>query len=297
MGNNYHFSSSSLLVVAFSGGPDSVYAVENLSHNGFKNLILAHFHHHIRNEEAEKDAIFCEQYAQKNGYRWARGDWETPENSEEKARKARYTFLEKIREESEAKAIVTGHHADDMAETIFLQFLRGGGMRGLKGMEEWDDIRKIWRPFLGVQKCEIVQFLQDKKIPFCIDSSNNESIFTRNFLRNKIFPLLQDRFPGFSQRILKNTEYIASTVSFLESVAEEFLAFYPSPYFEKDHFFSLHPTVRYEVLRKICSPFFGDSLPIEQIEEFLKNGKSGKKWQGKGKIFTIFGKNVFYESI
>ncbi|MEI7510763.1 MAG: tRNA lysidine(34) synthetase TilS [Candidatus Peregrinibacteria bacterium] len=285
------------VVVAFSGGPDSVFAVEKLAEQGFKNLILSHFHHHLRIQEGDRDALFAENYAKEKGFSFVLGDWKTPEQSESKARNARYTFLEAVREKTGAQAIVTGHHADDMAETIFLQFLRGGGMRGLKGMDEWDNQRKIWRPFLSLKKEEILHFLEEKNIAFCKDSTNTESFFTRNFLRNQVFPLLEERFEGFSGRITKNTEHIVSVVSCLESLADEFFTSHPEKSFAQKQFFALHPAIRYEVLRKIFAPISVESSHIAEIEEFLQTGKSGKKWEGKGKRFQIFGENIFYESV
>ena len=100
------------------------------------------------------------------------GDWETPSASEEKARNARYTFLEALRVEKNAEYIVTGHHKNDQAETVLLQFFRSGGIKSLSGMREYNKERHLWRPLLEKTKDEMLEYLHTEKIKYCTDTSN-----------------------------------------------------------------------------------------------------------------------------
>ena len=203
------FSKTDTIIVAFSGGPDSVFLAKQLVLNGYKKIILAHFNHHmtVREGANNSDEKFVENYANSNNLKYEIGHWEKPENSENKARNARYLFLENIRTQyqeiynSEKSVIVTGHHKNDVAETVLLQFFRSGGIKSLSGITECDAERNLFRPLLHLVKSEIVDFLHKNKIEYCTDSSNADSVFTRNFMRNKIIPLIETRFPNIQEHL------------------------------------------------------------------------------------------------
>ena len=308
-------SSQDTIILAFSGGADSRYLLEKFLENidsgvtKKEQVIIAHFNHHMREDEedakmgkseATRDAEFSEEISGKFGLRFELGHWNhlNPENSikisENSARNARYDFLEKIRQKYSAKYIVTAHHQDDQAETIFLQFLRGGGVNALTGMRKISEERNVYRPLLEISKQKILKFLKEKKIEFVEDSSNAESVFTRNFLRNDIFPLLEKKFSGFSARIAEKSEYFQILQNEFERSAQKFLE---QNDFEKGilraKFLELSSAVQFEVIKKSIAPKFCDQKLFSEISGFIQNSDSGKKFLLKNFCFEVFGERVW----
>jgi len=126
---------------------------------------------------------------------------------ESASRKARYEIFKNLLEVNDQ--ILLAHHSDDVAETVFMRLLRGTGVDGLEGPKFTREIGKgvLIRPLLTVLKEEILDYLAENNIQYIEDDSNINNEFDRNFLRNKIFPMLEDRWKGFSKRI-NNTSSI-----------------------------------------------------------------------------------------
>ena len=123
------------------------------------------------------------------------------------SRKARYKIFENLLESGDQ--ILLAHHSDDVAETIFMRLLRGTGVDGLEGPKFTRKIGKerLIRPLLKNTKKEILNYLTENNIQYIEDDSNINNEFDRNYLRNKIFPMLEDRWKDFSKRI-NNTSSI-----------------------------------------------------------------------------------------
>ena len=177
-------SSQDICVIAFSGGADSRYLLEKIQAKcetgNFekKNVIIAHFNHHLREDsgseeisEATRDERFSREISERLGFVFELGHWNQIEEgrsdtkikiSENSAREARYSFLQKICQKYSAKYLITAHHKDDQAETVFLQFLRGGGVNSLAGMRKIRNFSGdcfLYRPLLEISKSEILPFL------------------------------------------------------------------------------------------------------------------------------------------
>ncbi|HIQ56716.1 TPA: tRNA lysidine(34) synthetase TilS [Candidatus Gracilibacteria bacterium] len=290
------FSKTDTIIIAFSAGPDSVFLAEQLIQNGYKNIILAHFNHHmkVRQGENNTDEKFVQNYAEKNNITFEIGHWEKPENSENKARNARYLFLENMRKKyqkihnSHTAIIVTGHHKNDVAETVLLQFFRSGGIKSLSGITEFDSNRNLFRPILHLFKSEILQFLHTKKILYCTDSSNSESIFTRNFMRNEIIPLLETRFPNIQEHLSVQAHQFKILENEIEIQANNFLE--NTTFFISDYLLLMNE-VQADILRKILYKKAFSRLFFQTFLAFLhkttKDNISGKKLETKYQIFTI----------
>lgn len=285
------------IICAFSGGPDSVFLAKFLEKNFSEyEVIIAHFNHHLRGEESDGDEKFCEAFAKKNNVTFEKGDWETPIPSEEKARNARYLFLESVRKKFSAQWICTGHHKDDVAETVLLQFLRGGGLPALAGIAEKNKEKFLWRPLLQISKQEILEHLEKNFFSYRFDSSNAKNIYTRNFLRNNIFPQLEEKFPKFSDRIAQKTKYFSDLQDILELLAKKFVTknfSNPDQGIEKNIFFEEKFPIRCEVLKILFPSASWTFQRFEQVENFLQEGKSGKIFAMKGLKIQIFGEKFF----
>ena len=126
---------------------------------------------------------------------------------ESASRKVRYKIFENLLESGDQ--ILLAHHSDDVAETIFMRLLRGTGIDGLEGPLSQRTFGKglLIRPLLEVSKKEILNYLVENDIKFIEDESNKEDEFDRNFLRNKVFPMLEKRWKNFPKRV-NNTSLI-----------------------------------------------------------------------------------------
>jgi len=119
---------------------------------------------------------------------------------EGEARKLRYEAIKK-----KQKGIVAlGHHQNDQAETLMLQLLRGSGLRGLAAMPEFDEKRKFWRPMLNIKKELIEKYASEKNIEYIEDESNEDINFDRNFIRKKVLPLIESRYPASIETISRS---------------------------------------------------------------------------------------------
>lgn len=198
------------VVVAVSGGPDSIALLRTLRHwiPDRDRLIVAHYHHGIRGTEADGDMEFVRDLALQldcplEAERAPEDAFlKSPEGWEEQARRCRYAFLERVACRQGARFVATGHTADDQAETILFRVLRGTGAEGGLGIPAvrrlTEDVSLI-RPLLSVRRSEILSFLESLKQAYRVDSSNLTLGPTRNRLRHEAFPLL-DAIMGLDTR-------------------------------------------------------------------------------------------------
>ena len=121
------------------------------------------------------------------------------------ARKHRYQAFQKHQKD----ILVLAQHEDDQLETLLLQLARGAGSKGLSCMPEYHENLKIWRPLLGMSKHLIHGYQQEYKLKFIEDSSNQDNKYDRNYLRNKVIPLIKKRFPHFATTSGRSVKHIA----------------------------------------------------------------------------------------
>lgn len=213
------------VIVGVSGGPDSMCLLHVL--NTIKNekkiqfdIIACHVNHMIR-KNALLDEQFVENYCKKESipvFILHAKVLETAKKdkigTEEAGRAIRYQFFEEIAKKEGANKIATAHNANDNAETVMMNILRGTSINGLKGIEEKRG--NIIRPLLSIQREEIEAYCQEVGLNPREDESNHELIYTRNKIRNELFPLIQEKFnPNIieglnrlSQLATEETEYI-----------------------------------------------------------------------------------------
>lgn len=219
------------VLAAVSGGPDSVamlHALCELSMEMNFRVVVAHLDHALR-EESEGDAEFVCNLAEELGveFRCRRVDVLGKARSEgisieEAGRLVRYEFLETVRRAVSLPVIASGHHRDDALETFFLRLFRGSSVEGLCGIPA---VRgNIVRPLIGASRPKIMTFLEENRIPYRVDCSNFDSSADRNFLRNQLFPFIEDRFPSFRKPILRTMKVIETEDHFLDGINEEYYA-------------------------------------------------------------------------
>ena len=199
------------LVVAVSGGPDSVALLRALLavRASTLPLIVAHLNHQLRGAESDADEAFVVRLhtllsgaAPNLTLRTARLDMAAlarteADNLEAVARTARYRWLAEVARESGTRWIATGHTANDQAETVLHRLLRGTGMQGLRGIAErrpLDDSIAVVRPLLRATRADVEAYLRHLGQECREDSSNSDPCFTRNRIRHELLPYLAQRY-------------------------------------------------------------------------------------------------------
>jgi tRNA(Ile)-lysidine synthase len=190
------------VVVAVSGGPDSVCLVDILNH--IKDdleiaLFVAHFDHGLRPAEDDAETVFVESLSRSLGLPFAtlkaglsinEGDGPL----EERARRARYRFFDQIMGDSSANKLALGHSLNDQAETVIMRLLRGSGTTGLSAIPPVRDDRII-RPLIEISREEIIYYLHKKGLKYVTDSSNLQTHYLRNKIRLELVPRLKEIQP------------------------------------------------------------------------------------------------------
>ena len=147
---------------------------------------------------------------------------------EEQARHARYAALTRMARSVRATAVLTGHTADDNAETVLHHLFRGTGLRGLSGIPEVRSLGEelvLWRPLLSIRREAILACLQELNQPSLTDSSNASDAFTRNRIRHELLPWLERELnPRSVEALVRLAEQAAEQQSWIEEEAERLLA-------------------------------------------------------------------------
>ena len=214
-----------LVVVAVSGGPDSVcllHILHTLRKELEINLLVAHYDHGLRPGEDASETRFVTSLAESMGVPFetekARSliRRRTP-SLEEAARNARYRFLEKVRRGHDAQKIALAHQLNDQAETVLMRMLRGSGPSGLGGIPPCRD-QMIVRPLIEVGRKEIEAYIKAKKLSYVVDSSNLQASFLRNRIRLELFPLLEQYQPRLAERLAETAEILRMEDEYLEQI-------------------------------------------------------------------------------
>ena len=196
------------IYIAFSGGIDSSVLVDVLGKNASKlnlNITVIHVNHNI----SSNSLIWmkhCKEFCNKLDLNFISEEVNIISSGggiESAARKARYKIFSKYLNNEEQ--ILTAHHMNDVTETIFLRLLRGTGIDGLSGLKKSRKLGKgqLIRPFLELSKKEIEDYAKENDINYIFDETNKDNDYDRNFLRNEIFPKLDERWNDFSSRVFK----------------------------------------------------------------------------------------------
>lgn len=188
------------VVCAVSGGADSVallFALYLLKEKLDIHLEAAHFNHHLRGEESQRDAEFVGELCQRYDIPLHLGEGTIvpgKKGLEAAARDVRYGFLQTL-----PGKIATAHTADDNAETVLMHLIRGTGLKGLGGIAPVQG--RIIRPMLKVTRQEVEDFLQEWCLPHMEDSSNGSDAFLRNRIRHHVIPLLRQENPRLAENL------------------------------------------------------------------------------------------------
>lgn len=219
------FSSNDKILVALSGGADSV-ALLCVLHTAGYPCEAAHCNFHLRGEESNRDELFVRQLCRKYGIHLHTIDFNTTQYATEKrisiemaARELRYNWFEKIKKECKANVIAVAHHQDDSVETMLLNLIRGTGITGLLGIRPRNGA--IVRPLLCINREEIIRYLQQIGQDFVTDSTNLEDEYTRNKIRLHLLPLMQEINPSVKNSLIETSNYLNDVATIYNKVIDE----------------------------------------------------------------------------
>ncbi len=288
----------SKLVVALSGGPDSVFLLHllaNMRESHAITLIAAHLDHQWR-ANSHEDVLFCKNLAEQlripfvsSTIQELQQDFKHNGSQEAVGRAARRYFLEKVAHKENADAIAVAHHLQDQEETFFIRLIRGSSLTGLTGMLPRDG--NYIRPLLETNKADMVDYLEKHKISYLTDPTNTSMDYLRNRIRAKVLPALQECDQRFDQNFLTTIERLQETEHFLEtetiahyleisaSVATSNNSSPTNRLLQIDRLFKLHPMMQQRIivhwLIEHNVTFTPTQSLINEIIRFLKQPQGG----------------------
>ena len=258
------------LVVAVSGGCDSVallHILKDLRHSLGVDLHVASLDHGIRGAQGQGDLDFVRELAGAWGLPHTPGQVDVPRLAsawgmgiETAARRARYDFLAQVALQEACQGVATGHHADDQAETILMNIVRGSGMRGLGGMRPESLLPghpqfKLIRPLLAVSRRELETYCREHNLAFRQDETNWDTTYGRNFLRHEVLDKLARLNPAVVSALNRLAESAAVDEDFvngqLESLARVALRSWDGGCsISRPLFLEAHPALQRRLLRQ-----------------------------------------------
>ena len=210
--NEHLLSKEDKVIIALSGGADSVALLHVMHSLGYK-CEAAHCNFHLRGEESNRDETFVHELCKSMQIPLHIIHFETEKYAIENkisivmaARELRYQWFEEIKKESAANVIAVAHHQDDSVETLLLNLIRGTGLSGLLGIRPQN--KDIIRPLLCVNRQDIIEYLGSIGQNYVTDCTNLEDEYIRNKIRLNLIPLMEEINPSVKKNIIATSNYL-----------------------------------------------------------------------------------------
>ena len=225
-----------------------------------------HIHHGLRKDTADRDEAFVREYCEthcvpitvihENVAQIASDEQLT---LEEAGRRVRYAHFEAVRRSIGADFIATAHTASDQIETMLMHIVRGCGLDGLVGIPAVRDC--IRRPLLCCTREEIEAYCAENQISFVEDETNSDTRFTRNYIRHRLLPALQELNPAVDRALLRMREHVAEDAAYIDQVAQTALdAARCDGGYAKDAFLEQPSVIRRRMIRILFHSVFAPVL-------------------------------------
>lgn len=222
--------SGQTIAVALSGGKDSICLLVNLLDQAKKLNITVkavHVEHGIR-KDSKKDAEFVENYCKKLSVSLKTFNVDAVSFSErnglsleEGARVLRYQIFDGLIKDGFADKIATAHHKNDSVETVLFNLFRGSGLKGARGISKENS--NVIRPLINVSRKEIDDYIKANNLPFVTDETNFSNDYSRNYIRNEIIPVIENRFPSYLDNVGRFSSIAREEDEFLDGLAKSLL--------------------------------------------------------------------------
>lgn len=289
---NCHVSSNQHILVAVSGGVDSVVLCE-LLHKIKQPFAIAHVNFKLRGSESDQDQLFVKKLAKTYRVEFHTKSFKTEEYAKKHkqsiqiaARELRFTWFETIRQKYNYEAIAIASHKDDTVETFFINLMRGTGLEGLSGIKA--RYYNIIHPLLLLTKTEIMAYAKKRSLKYREDSSNKSLKYTRNKIRHQLIPLLEELQPDISDKITHLNHIVREYSELLEKTSHEYAQKYGT--YEGDKFIlrvrdkagSFIPEI---ILHHLLKPYLLEYKQVFKLHQALD--KIGKKFISLNHIIWV----------
>ena len=301
------------LVLGVSGGPDSIAMLDILNEIRMdkKNdlnfqIVVAHINHMIR-EEADDDEKFVKDFCKKKNIEFYSKSIDVQKlantnkiGTEEAGRNVRYKFFNEVLVKTNSNKVAIAHNKNDKAETIIMNFMRGSGISGLKGMEEKRG--KYIRPLIECERIEIEKYCEEQGLNPRIDKTNFENEYTRNKIRNAVIPYIKQEFnPNIINTLNRLSELVKEEEEYIEKQVKK--SYYNLMVEENEKqivldlrkFNQQEKVIKSRLVLYTIMRLFGTSKGIEKIhvEDIIKlcNNNIGNKYLTPNKNIKILVKN------
>lgn len=285
------------IVIALSGGLDSLSLTYLLKKLGL-NIICVHFNHKVR-KESEFEAEFCRLFCAKNKipFYYYTVLVNNKENFQSEARAFRYRKLREVARQNDTKYIITGHHLDDLIETILIKLTRGSNLLGYSGISQVyeEDGFYYLRPFLNYSKDLIQEYAKEHNLEFRQDQSNYNHKYLRNKYRLCVIPLMKQENESFLEQVKQYSIQIKEAYDFIRGNTIKFIKEINTNIIPLDKYNDLDDAIKSDLiaylleLEKINCNF----NIIMQIKDLLNNPKPNLELVLSNGYFFIKDYNTF----
>lgn len=266
------------LLVGFSGGADStalLLALHQLANELESSITAVHFNHGLQDQAKDWQEFcldFCRQRQIPLQVHTLELTLKPGTSPETMAREARYAVIRQLL--TTGDIYLTAHHADDQAETVLLNLLRGSGAAGLAGIPRLRRVSRGWlaRPLLQVRRVELENWLESQDVPWITDTSNLDHAMDRNFLRGHIIPQLDERWPGVVMRLNQSARHLQQRSAAFDELLGRFPACLSTDGFTLglSEFRLATANLQAEIIRNWTQQRDAPPPPRARLQEFLE---------------------------
>ncbi len=267
-----HLTGSETLLVAVSGGADSMTLLHALFHLKVK-VAVAHCNYGLRGCDSDADEALVRQFCITHSIPFHKARFDTKAMADASgisiqmvARNLRYAFFEEIMDDCGYAFTMLAHHADDRVESLVLNLIRGTGFRGLMGMPSRRG--RFLRPMLSVRRAEIETYATSNHVPFRTDASNMQDKYRRNRVRLQVLPMLRQLVPDFDERMTRFCERTEELLPAFEAWIEkerQQLSKFRDGTFRLDRNALLLQPQRFTVTKEILRPMGFSSAQVHEV--------------------------------
>ena len=284
---NFIFNNNDRIVVGCSGGPDSMALLDMLLKIRNKYhlfIVVATVNYNVRDESIDEFNYvkkYCEEHdlvfesKSVNSY--------SNENFEFEARVIRYRFFKELVKKYNLNYIMVAHHSDDLIETIMMKIVRGSNLKGYSGFKKIVDFKdfKIVRPLIGFTKAELIKYCDNNNIKYYVDSSNNNTEYTRNRFRKVLLPFFKEENNEVHKKFLKFSNTLNDTYNYVSRERDKALdRCYKDNSILIDKFLLEDEFIQKEILYYLLSELYDNDLylvydkHIELIMNLINSNKA-----------------------
>lgn len=292
--NNKMFNVGDKVVVAISGGPDSIcllHVLHAIKDELGIDLVAAHINHCLRGDEANEDEEYVKAFCKSLGIRCfvkreniEKVSMENKISTEMAGREVRYAFFEEILTKVQGNKVAIAHNSNDQAETVLMRIMRGTGLEGLVGIKAVRD-KVFVRPIIDISRKEIEEYCKENNLNPRIDKSNLETIYTRNKVRLELIPYIEKNFnPHIIETLNKFSSSMKDDSEYITKISIEKYNIYCKNREDKviidKSAFKEHISILSRIIRMALKEIKGNLYNLEKkhIEEviYIQKGNTGR---------------------